>query len=46
MFKGNFEGALRKEVQRQISIERSIFENKLNIDSICDRCELKKASSA
>lgn len=42
LFEGNLMDELRKETQRQLSIDSSLFKGRLNIGSICQSCELKK----
>ncbi|MDD4699080.1 MAG: DUF2971 domain-containing protein [Oscillospiraceae bacterium] len=45
LFEGKLMDELRKEIQRQVKTDKSLFEGKLNIMTICSACELKKAKS-
>lgn len=42
LFEGNLMDELRRETQRQLIVDSSLFKGRLNIESICQSCELKK----
>lgn len=42
LFEGNLMDELSRETQRQLIIDSSLFKGRLNIETICQSCELKK----
>ncbi len=43
LFEGNLKEELYKEILRQVQVDNSLFQGRLNIKTICQQCELKKA---
>ncbi len=44
LFEGNLKEELYKEILRQVQVDNSLFQGRLNIKTICQQCELKKLS--
>ena len=43
LFKGDLQERLNQEIAKQLKTEKSLFTDKLNIKTPCEKCEIKKA---
>lgn len=43
LFEGSLENEIYKEIVRQVKVDNSLFQGRLNIKTICQQCELKMA---